>query len=165
LRRTVATATTEVRGPRDLRGKIMPQAQQGDTVKVHYEGKLEDGTIFDSSHEGDPLEFTIGAGHIIPGFESVVVGMELGEERTETIACEQAYGPFLDEMVQEVERGNIPPDIELEVGKQLQVQRPGEPPLVLTICDLSDETVTLDANHPLAGKDLVFTIELVDIVS
>lgn len=141
----------------------MPQAQQGDTVTVHYEGRLNDGTVFDSSHGRDPLEFTIGAGDVIPGFEAMVVGMEPGEERTETIVSGEAYGPYLDEMVQEIERFNLPGDIELEVGKQLQVQRPGEPPFVLTIRELSEDTVTLDANHPLAGEDLTFRIELVAI--
>jgi peptidylprolyl isomerase len=141
----------------------MAGAKSGDTVKVHYTGKLDDGTVFDSSLERDPLEFTIGEGAVIPGFESAVIGMAEGESKTETITAEDAYGPHNPEMVQEVERSMIPPDIDVKVGQHLQITRPGVAPLVLTVVEISGEIVTLDANHPLAGQDLTFDIELVEI--
>ena len=139
----------------------MTGSQQGDTVKVHYTGKLEDGSVFDSSLQRDPLEFTIGEGQIIPGFEKAVVGMEAGQNKTVQIESAEAYGPRYEEMVQVVERTQIPDDISLEVGAQLQANHPQGGPIILTVTDLSDAEVTLDANHPLAGKDLTFEIELV----
>jgi len=139
----------------------MTAAQQGDTVKVHYTGKLEDGSVFDSSLQRDPLEFTIGEGQIIPGFEKAVVGMEAGQNKTVQIESAEAYGPRYEEMVQVVERTQIPDDISLEVGAQLQANHPQGGPIILTVTELSDSEVTLDANHPLAGKDLTFEIELV----
>lgn len=139
----------------------MTGAQQGDTVKVHYTGKLEDGSVFDSSLQRDPLEFTIGEGQIIPGFEKAVVGMEAGQNKTIQIESTEAYGPRYDEMVQIVERTQIPDNISLEVGAQLQANHPEGGPIILTVTDLNDSEVTLDANHPLAGKDLTFEIELV----
>ena len=139
----------------------MTGSQQGDTIKVHYTGKLEDGSVFDSSLQRDPLEFTIGEGQIIPGFEKAVVGMEAGQNKTVQIESAEAYGPRYEEMVQVVERTQIPDDISLEVGAQLQANHPQGGPIILTVTDLSDAEVTLDANHPLAGKDLTFEIELV----
>lgn len=141
----------------------MAGAQQGDTVKVHYTGKLEDGSVFDSSLQRDPLEFTIGEGQIIPGFEKAVVGMEAGQNKTVQVESAEAYGPRYEEMVQVVERTQIPDNISLEVGAQLQANHPQGGPIILTVTDLSDSEVTLDANHPLAGKDLTFEIELVDL--
>jgi len=143
----------------------MPEAKTGDTVKVHYTGRLEDGEVFDSSVGTDPLEFTIGQGSIIPGFEQAVLGMAPGESKTETIEAGEAYGPRVDEMVQTIERSNIPSEIDLEIGQQLQVRQPGGPPMILTVAELTEQDVTLDGNHPLAGHDLTFDIELVDIVS
>jgi peptidylprolyl isomerase len=137
--------------------------KQGDTVKVHYTGKLDDGTVFDSSVERDPLEFTIGEGQIIPGFEGAVIGMEAGESKVVVIDSVDAYGPHFEELVQVVDRAQIPDDIELEVGIQLQANHPQGGPLILTITEFSAETVTLDANHPLAGKDLTFEIEVLSI--
>jgi peptidylprolyl isomerase len=142
----------------------MANAKSGDTVKVHYTGKLEDGSIFDSSDGKDPLEFTLGEGNIIPGFEAAVLGMEVGDKKTEAITSDNAYGPYQDNLLQEVECAMIPDDIDLEVGKHLQVTRPDAPPLVLTIIEFDDEKVILDANHPLAGKDLIFEIELMEIL-
>lgn len=141
----------------------MTQAKPGDTVQVHYTGKLEDGTVFDSSAERDPLQFTIGGQEIIPGFEQAVIGMSPGESKTEKIPVEQAYGPHREEMVLEIDRQQIPPELEPEVGQQLQIQQaPGQVvPVIVT--DISDSTVTLDANHPLAGENLVFDIQLVAI--
>jgi len=141
----------------------MAQAKQGDTVKVHYTGKLDDGTVFDSSADRDPLEFTIGEGGIIPGFENAVIGMNLGEAKTEVIPIEHAYGPYSEEMVVVVDRQQMPPDIMPEVGQQLQIQQPDGQILPVIITDVSMASVTLDANHPLAGETLTFDIELVEI--
>ena len=140
----------------------MPEVTEGNTVKVHYTGRLDDGTEFDSSVGGEPLEFTIGQGQMIPGFERGVVGMELGETRTVIIAADQAYGIYRPEGVIEVERSQIPlPD--LEVGMQLQGPGPGGRPTHMKVIELTDDKVKLDANHPLAGKDLTFEIEVVEI--
>lgn len=141
----------------------MGQAKAGDTVKVHYTGKLDDGTVFDSSADREPLEFTIGSGGIIPGFEQAVVGMNLGESKTEVIPTDQAYGPHLEEMVVVVDRQQMPPEIEPEVGQQLQLQQQNGQVLPVVITDVSGAAVTLDANHPLAGEDLTFDIKLVEI--
>lgn len=144
----------------------MSQAKSGDTVAVHYTGKLDDGTVFDSSENRDPLQFAIGAGHVIPGFEEAVIGLSPGESVTQTIPAERAYGPYRDEMVMVVEREQIPPEIPLDVGQQLQLQGPaGQPPLPVLITDVSPTQVTLDANHPLAGEDLTFEIALVEIMA
>ncbi|MDV4343324.1 peptidylprolyl isomerase [Methanoculleus sp. YWC-01] len=142
----------------------MVQAKEGDTVKVHYTGKLEDGTVFDSSEERAPLEFTIGSGQIIPGFELAVIGMEPGEAKTATIPPEEAYGPHREDMTLTVEREQFPEDISPEPGQQLQVQQPDGRAAIVTVSDVSASTVTLDANHPLAGQPLTFEIRLVDIV-
>ncbi len=143
----------------------MPAAKTGDTVRVHYTGRLEDGEVFDSSAGTEPLEFTIGQGNIIPGFEQAVVGMNPGESKTQHIEADNAYGPHIDEMVQTIDRSSVPPEIELEIGQQLQVRQPGGPPMILTVANLTESDVTLDGNHPLAGHDLTFDIQLVDIVA
>jgi peptidylprolyl isomerase len=139
------------------------KAKSGDTVKVHYTGKLEDGTVFDSSVEDEPLEFTLGSGMLIPGFKQAVVGMEPGESKVEKITAEQAYGPYMPEMVMQVDRDTIPADFEPEVGQQLEIQRSSGEIIPVVITDVSDATVTLDANHPLAGMDLIFEIQLLEI--
>lgn len=141
----------------------MGQAKPGDTVKIHYTGRLDDGTVFDSSVEGDPLEFTINGGQVIPGFEQAVMGMSLGESKTEKIPMDQAYGPHREEMVIEVSREQMPSDIDPEVGQQLQIQQSNGQIVPVLVTDVTDETVILDANHPLAGEDLTFDIELVEI--
>lgn len=138
----------------------MAKAQQGDTVRVHYTGTLEDGTVFDSSLGRDPLEFTLGGGEVIPGFEEAVVGLEPGESRTVTVPAEQAYGPFREDLVACFGRDEFPEDMQPEVGQHLQLQGPDEQVIVVTVTDVTPEAVTLDANHPLAGKDLSFTVEL-----
>ena len=143
----------------------MAQAKAGDTVKVHYTGKLEDGTVFDTSEERTPLEFTIGSGQIIPGFERAVVGMEPGETKTATISPEEAYGQHREDMTITVDRGQFPEDINPEPGQQLQVQQPDGRAAIVVVSDVSESTVTLDANHPLAGQPLTFDIELVDIIA
>lgn len=142
----------------------MSQASDGDTVKIHYSGKLTDGTLFDSSDGRDPLEFKIGENTIIPKLEASVVGMNVGDKATVTIDAADAYGPRMDEAVQTVERTMIPDEVDLTVGRQLQATAPNGNQLVLTVVEVNDQTVTLDGNHPLAGQDLVFDIELVEIV-
>jgi len=142
----------------------MAQAKQGDTVKVHYTGRLNDGEEFDSSRGGDPLEFTIGEEQLIPGFERAVIGMEPGDNKSIVVEAGEGYGPRLDELEQTIPRDHVPDDISLEVGMQLQAQTEDQQALILTVTSLSDDTVTVDANHPLAGKDLNFDIELVEIL-
>lgn len=142
----------------------MVQAQRGDTVQVHYTGKLEDGTVFDTSTNRDPLQFTIGEGQIIPGFEQAVVGMNPGESKTVTIPMDQAYGPHREEMVLEVDRKQFPEHLNPEVGQQLQVRQQNGQTMIVTVVEVSDTNVTLDANHPLAGENLTFDIHLVGIV-
>jgi peptidylprolyl isomerase len=143
----------------------MSQAKLGDTVRVHYTGKLDDGTEFDSSlSRNEPLEFTIGAGMIIPGFEQAVIGMTPGDSKVETIGTENAYGPYMEEMVVVVDRQQMPVELKPEVGQQLKIQQPTGQIIPVIVTDVSDEEVTLDANHPLAGEDLTFEIQLVEIV-
>jgi len=142
----------------------MVQAKGGDTVKVHYTGKLDDGTIFDSSKDRDPLQFIIGEGRVIPGFEQAVVGMNPGESKTATVAANEAYGPHLKEMVVVVDRKEIPEHLEPKVGQQLEIRQEDDRTIVVTVSDVSESSVTLDANHPLAGKDLTFDIQLIEIV-
>jgi FKBP-type peptidyl-prolyl cis-trans isomerase 2 len=140
----------------------MEQARTGDTVRIHYTGKLGDGEVFDSSRDREPLEFTLGGGQVIAGFDAAVTGMQPGDEKTVTIPAEEAYGPRRDEMVGEVPRAQFPPNIEPQVGQQLQMQQNGQS-FVVTVAGVSDDVVRLDANHPLAGKDLTFELELVEI--
>jgi peptidylprolyl isomerase len=140
----------------------MSQAKSGDTVRVHYTGTLDDGTQFDSSRGREPLEFTLGGGQMIPGFEKAVDGMAVGDSKTINIPATEAYGERHDQMVQEVPREHMPDEIELEVGMQLQAEGPAGP-VIVTVTALGEENVTLDGNHPLAGKDLTFDLELVAI--
>lgn len=141
----------------------MSQAKNGDTVSIHYTGKLPDGTPFDSSEGREPLEFKLGEGQVINGFEEAVEGMAQGESKTFEVSADQAYGPRLDELVHEVPKDRLPPDIEVQEGMQLQAVGPNEQPVLLTVAEVGDETVTLDANHPLAGQDLTFEVQLVEI--
>jgi len=138
-------------------------AKNGDQVKVHYRGTLSDGTEFDNSFEKDPLEFTIGEGQIIPGFENAVVGMGEGEQKEFTVSPEEGYGDYNDEGKIEVERANLPEDINPEMGMMLQVTTPDNQVVHVTVVDLDENKVTLDANHPLAGKDLHFEIQLMEV--
>jgi len=141
----------------------MTQAQNGNTVKVHYTGKLENGEVFDSSEGREPLEFTIGQGQMIPGFEAAVIGMKAGETKTAAkVAADQAYA-YHEELVMEVGRDQIPENLSTEVGQRLQAQQPDGQVLVVEIVAATDDTVTLDANHPLAGKDLYFDLEVVEV--
>lgn len=141
----------------------MAQAKTGDTVKVHYTGTLDDGTIFDSSAEREPLEFTLGAGQVVPGFENGVLGMAIDETKTVNIPCKDAYGEHNPAQVIEIERTQIPADMKIEVGMQLQMMSDDGQALIVTVAELSDDAVKLDANHMLAGQDLTFEITLVEI--
>lgn len=140
----------------------MQSASSGDTVRVHYTGRLDDGSVFDSSKGREPLEFQIGGGQVIPGFEQAVTGMRPGEERTVVIAADDAYGPRRDELVMVVPHDNLPDDLEPEVGQQLQLSQNGQA-FVVTVTDVDDEGIVLDGNHPLAGENLTFDLELVEI--
>jgi len=141
----------------------MTQAKSGDTVKVHYTGTLSDNTEFDSSQGGEPLSFTIGQNMVIPGFENGVVGMKVGESKKVMIPADQAYGPYNNELVAAVPRSQVPPELDVSVGMVLQV-RSTEGGLARAIVrDVSENEITLDLNHPLAGQDLTFEIELVEI--
>ena len=143
----------------------MPTAKSGDTVKVHYTGTLNNGQVFDSSKSREPLQFTLGTGMVIPGFDAAVTGLSPGESVTATIPNAEAYGPYQEEMVAEIEKQNIPADFELEVGQRLQMQVPSGEAMSVTITDIKGDMVTLDGNHPLAGQDLTFELELVEIVN
>ena len=142
----------------------MSQAALGATVKVHYTGTLDDGSEFDSSRSGDPLTVTIGKGELIPGFEDALLGMTEGDSKSVTIASEDAYGPHRAELIQDVGRAQIPPEIALEVGGAVLVRGPDDQPMRLMVREMTEETVTLDANHPLAGENLTFDLELVEIL-
>jgi len=147
----------------EVEGKTMAQAKKGDTVKVHYTGKLDNGDVFDSSSGRDPLEFTVGESQVIPGFEEAVVGMAPGDSASTTIPVDSAYGPRRDDMVLMLGRDMFPPGMELEVGHVLQLRTESGEQFQAMVIELGEEKVTLDANHPLAGKDLTFDIELVEI--
>jgi len=142
----------------------MATAQHGDTVKIHYTGTLDDGTVFDSSEGRDPLEFTIGNGQVIPGFEEGVLGMEVAENKSVNIPPEKAYGERNEAMVMSVPTGEVPPDLNPEVGQKLQMGAPDGQVVVVEVVEVTDEAIQLDANPPLAGKTLNFDIELVEIV-
>ncbi len=141
----------------------MTTAQIGNKVRVHYTGRLDDGEIFDSSEGGTPLSFTLGSGQVIPGFESGVLGMSAGDTKTVRIPSADAYGEHRSDGVMRVPRGEFPPDMPLEVGSSVQGQQSSGQVVSFTIMAVDDEAVTLDANHPLAGKDLTFDLTLVSI--
>ena len=134
--------------------------QTGDTVRVHYTGTLSDGSVFDTSRGGDPLSFTAGAGEVIVGFDRAVVGMEVGETQTVTIPAAEAYGEADPEQVLVVGRDQLPPDESVEVGDSLEIGLDDGGTILVTVAEVTDETVTLDANHALAGEDLTFEITL-----
>lgn len=141
----------------------MQQAKAGDTVKVHYSGRLTDGTTFDSSEGRDPLEFKVGNGDVIKGFDEGVAGMSVGDKKTVHIPASEAYGQKDDNRIVEFPRENFPADLEPEVGMQLNMTNGAGQVIPVVIIGVGNESVTLDANHPLAGEDLIFDIELVDI--
>lgn len=141
----------------------MTEVKSGDTVSIHYTGTLSDGTTFDSSEGRDPLQFTVGSGQIIPGLDKALPGMSVGDTKTVNVTAEDAYGAADPNAKQSVPREQIPADIPLDPGTQLQVKTPQGQVMNVTVAEVTDETVVLDANHPLAGKDLTFDIELVEI--
>ncbi|GAA6208125.1 peptidylprolyl isomerase [Cognatishimia sp. WU-CL00825] len=141
----------------------MTAAKSGDNVQIHYTGTLSDGSVFDSSEGRDPLAFTLGSGQVIKGFDDGVTGMTVGEKKTVNIPCADAYGPSHEGMIQDVPREQIPAEIPLEVGLMLQMQGPDGQVIPVKVMNITDEAVTLDANHELAGKDLTFALELVAI--
>ncbi len=142
----------------------MITAQAGDKVKVHYQGTLADGTIFDSSEGGEPLEFTLGTGQVIPGFDAAVIGLSPGQSVVTTIQPDDAYGPANPEMIIEVERDRFPEDMEVEEGLELQLSGGGQQFLVRVVA-IAEDKITLDGNHPLAGEALTFKIQLESIAS
>ncbi|WP_300013050.1 peptidylprolyl isomerase [uncultured Roseobacter sp.] len=141
----------------------MTQVKTGDTVGIHYTGTLLDGTKFDSSEGRDPLEFEVGSGQIIPGLDEALPGMSVGDKKTVEVPCVDAYGPINPEMRKAVPREGIPDDVPLDIGTQLNVQTPEGQAMQVMVVAVDDATVTIDANHPLAGQDLKFDIELMSI--
>lgn len=141
----------------------MTQAKTGDTVKVHYTGKLKDGTVFDTSQGRDPIEFKIGENQVIPGFEKAVEGMTEGEKTTASIPMDEAYGPRQENLIVEVDQDSFPKDINPEVGQMLTMQQPDGRKVNVRVAELMEGRVKLDANHPLAGEDLTFEIEVVEV--
>jgi len=141
----------------------LSKIKDGDTVKVHYTGKLEDGTVFDSSKDREPLEFTLGEGQLIPGFEKAVTELEEGESKEVTIPADKAYGEPREDLIITVPKDQLPEDVEPQVGMQLQVNQPNGEPVPVRITEVGDENLTLDANHPLAGRELTFDIEVVEV--
>ena len=141
----------------------MAKAQSGDVVKVHYTGTLGDGSQFDSSKGRAPLSFTVGSGQVIPGFDNAVTGLDIGASVTVTIPPAEAYGEYREEYVLKVNPSDIPPEISPEIGMELTLHQEDGGQVPVRITDVSDEQITLDANHPLAGKELTFEIELVEI--
>ena len=144
-------------------GNVMAQAKNGDTVTVHFTGKFENGDVFDTSQDGQPLEFTLGNESMMPGFEAGVLGMAVGESKTISVASEDAYGQRQDGMIATLEKSEFPDHISPEVGQQIEIKHPEGGTFRVLVTEVTDESVTLDGNHPLAGKDLVFDIELVSI--
>ncbi len=142
----------------------MAQAKKGDTVQVHYTGKLEDGTVFDTSRERHPLQFTLGNGQVIAGFENAITGMNIGESKTTVIPVEQGYGPRRDDMIVTVMRDQLPPGLSAKVGQRLEITQADDQVMLVTVTGVTEASITLDANHPLAGKVLTFDLELMGIV-
>jgi peptidylprolyl isomerase len=148
----------------DYRREEMAQAKAWDKVRVHYEGKLSDGTIFDSSLEREPIEFILGQDTVIPGFEQAVIGMEAGESKDVSIPPEEGFGEYSEDLVVNIEKTILPPEINPELGMQLEVSSEEETPRVFTIADIAEDSITLDGNHPLAGKEIAFKITLLEIL-
>jgi FKBP-type peptidyl-prolyl cis-trans isomerase 2 len=142
----------------------MAQVKSGDKIKVHYHGKLTNGETFDSSAGREPLEFEVGSGMVIPGFDDGVTGMTVGEKKTVNIPFAEAYGPKNPEMVIEMPKDRFPVDMQVEVGMPLMMSDQQGQQFQVTIVEIKEEAVMLDANHPLAGQDLIFDLELVEIV-
>lgn len=141
----------------------MAQAKSGDEVAVHYKGKFDDGQIFDQSDPNNPLKFKLGGQQVIPGFEKAIEGMNIGDTKTVTIVANEAYGGRRDDLVLVVPRDRVPPEVDPQVGQRYEMEKESGEKFRVIVTKVTDESVTLDANHPLAGKDLTFEIELVGI--
>ncbi len=141
----------------------MQQVKKGDTIKVHYHGKLVDGTTFDSSEGREPLEFEVGSGMVIPGFDEGVTGMAVGDKKTVSIPADEAYGPKQEDMIMEFPRERFPAEMVPEVGMQLNMNNGQGQSFPVVILEVQESVVILDANHPLAGQELIFDLELVEI--
>lgn len=142
----------------------MAQAKKGDTVQIHYTGRLEDGTVFDTSRSRHPLQFTLGNSQVIAGFENAITGMNVGESKTAVIPVELAYGARRDDMVVTMKRDQLPPDLDAKVGQRLELTQADDQVMLVTVTGVTESSITLDANHPLAGKALTFDLELIAIV-
>ncbi len=142
----------------------LSKAKQGDTVKVHYKASSQEGIIFDSATLAEPLLVTIGHNQVIPAFEKALVGMKRGEKKSITLVSDEAFGPYLKELITTVHRKDLPGELKLSLGQNLQIQQPDGTVFIAKIVDLSEDFVTFDANHPLAGKDITFDIHLLEIV-
>ncbi len=141
----------------------MSVAQEGNTVKIHYKGTLDNGSVFDTSEGRDPLEFTLGSGQVIAGFDEAVAGMAVGEKKSVTIPVDKAYGPRNEELVIAAPKEHVPADINPEIGQKLQMGGPNGELVVVTVVEITETHIKLDANPPLAGEDLNFDIELVEV--
>ncbi len=141
----------------------MEGIREGDRVQVHYTGKLQSGEVFDSSQGREPLDLTIGEGKIIPGFEQALLGMQTGDKKSFDLTPDQAFGERKDELVHVIQKEQIPSDIKLEIGMQLALEGQQKEPIPAQVVDISESTVTLDTNHPLAGKDIIFEVDVVEI--
>ena len=142
----------------------MTQAKEDDTVRVHYTVKLDKDTIVGSTKDQEPLQFTLGKGQVLPGFEQAVVGMNSGESKTVLVTADQAFGPYLDEMVVVVDRGRLPEGLNPKEGDRIQLQSRSGETVTVAVMGVSESTITIDGNHPLAGKDLIFDIEFIEVV-
>jgi len=142
----------------------MTTVKQGDTIRIHYIGRLEDGTVFDSSEGRPPLEFSVGEGEVIPGLEQGVIGMSIGETKIITIPAELGYGQYMKERIFEMDRRKMPGNFNIEVGLKLQMYRADGMPMMVAVIGISENSLTMDANHPLAGKTLIFKTTLLEIV-
>lgn len=142
----------------------MTQAKAGDSVRINFKGKLQDGSVFANTAEDEPLEFKLGDGKILPGIENAVQGMDVGDTKSVTLSPEQAYGPRREELIGEVGRDNFPTNVEPKIGQRFEVPQQQGQPMVVRVVNVSDQSIKLDGNHPLAGKELTFDLELLDIV-
>ncbi len=142
----------------------MSKAKSGDLVRVHYKGTLDDGSVFDTSEGGEPLEFKIGEGMVIPGFEKMAEGLAVGESTSGTIPAKEAYGEKNNDLIMRVPRKEIPPEIELEAGKHLMMRQEQGQEVPVVIKEVKEDEIIMDANHPLSGCDLTFELNLVEIV-
>ncbi len=143
---------------------MMSQVKENNTVKVNYTGKLSDGQVFDSSEGKEPLEFTLGKGQLIPGFEKGLIDMKVNEKKTITIAKDEAYGEINKDLIQEVKKTELPQDMTPEVGMGLVSKTPDGQEMNLLVIEVKEESIVIDGNHPLAGKDLIFDLEVVEIL-